>query len=204
LLFTGIFIAILLTYSRGGYLAFIFSIFLFFLLKRKKKEILLFLLLIVFGIFVIPKSIKSEGVVLLRTVSIKNRILSMGNAINIFSQSPFYGIGFNTYRYAQARSGSFKNDKIVSHSGAGVDNSFIFVLATTGIIGFASYVYMWYRIILEKYHEYLRQKKLQGNLSIIFISSTVGIFISSLFINSLFYPFILEWIWILLAITENN
>ena len=109
-------------------------------------------------------------------------------------------MGFNAYRYAQNKYANLTDAKWqTTHSGAGTDNSFLFVLATTGILGFLAYVYLLSNIFI------LGKSKLRKNLfSAVLIASLTGLLVNSLFINSLFYVYILEWIWISVAITENS
>ncbi|MBI2036185.1 O-antigen ligase family protein [Candidatus Microgenomates bacterium] len=184
------FIALLLTYSRGSFLAFISGTLVFLLLTGRKKIIVFFLAVFIGGIILLPKSLAGEGVKLLRTASIEERLKSMEHAVAIFKDSPVFGVGFNTYRYAQKDYGFLPEDNWqVVHSGAGTDNSFLFVLATTGVVGFAAYLYFWVRVLRE----------VRG--SPMMVASIVGIFVHSFFVNSLFYPQILEWLWILLAIS---
>lgn len=201
------FIAILLTYSRSGYLMFFVSvIFLLFLLGKKRYSLIL-LTLFALGIFLIPKNLEGEGVKLLRTASFLNRLESAENAITIFKDSPVFGIGFNAFRYAQKRYDFIKGESWqVTHSGAGTDNSFLFVLATTGIIGFLSYLYLLASIIKRAYQNYRLKKSndLSRLISVLVIVSYAGLIINSFFVNSLFFPFMMAWIWILVGLMESK
>lgn len=181
------FIALLLTYSRGSFLSFAVSLFVFFLLFRKTKLVFLFMGVFLLGLILLPKNLQSEGVLLFRTASIGARIESVERAIAIFKDNPLFGVGFNAYRYAQIRYGFLPFEQQESHAGAGTDNSFLFVLATTGIIGFVAYLYLWVRVVGEA----------RGNALV--LASIASIFVHALFVNSLFYPWILEWMWILIG-----
>lgn len=189
------FVAILLTYSRSAFLMFAASICVFLLLIGKKKLLVGILLLLVVGIILIPKNLKSEGVNLLRTASITARQEEAKKALLIVRENPIFGVGFNAYRWAQIRYGLIQKTDI--HSGAGTDNSFLFVLATTGVIGFCAFIYLWYKI--------LQQARLtRSTVSFIVIASTAGLFADSLFINSLFYSKILVWMWVLVGVMESK
>lgn len=182
------FVALLLTYSRGSFLAFVAGILVFLLLSGRKKFIFLLLAIFVGGIILLPKNLGGEGVKLLRTVSINERLKSMEHAINIFKDSPILGVGFNTYRYVQFKYKFITEEELQqSHAAAGADNSFLFVLATTGIIGFLFYCYLWLRVVGE----------VRGNALV--LASIASIFVHAFFVNSLFYPQILEWMWILIG-----
>lgn len=180
--------AIFLTYSRSALIMLVVSFAVFLFLIKQKKLIFIFISLSLLITFLLPKSFKTEGTNFLRTASAKARIDSSENALSIIRDNIFFGVGFNAYRYAQYRYG-FLNDKkeIENHSGAGTDNSYLFILATTGIVGFAAYLYLLRRLFKIK--------------DKILIASMAGLLVNALFINSLFYTFIMEWIWILAGLT---
>lgn len=191
-------LAVFLTYSRSALLMLLVSFSLFLILIQKKRWILLFLLAFAIAIFVLPKSFKTEGTNVLRVASSKARIESVARGLQIFSNNPLLGVGFNAYRFAQHRYGFLTDrDLSLTHAGAGVENSFVFVLATTGIVGFVSYAYLLWSIIKGTYK--------QGNMfSATTTASIGGMLISALFINSLFYPPLMLWLWILIGITERT
>lgn len=193
-------ISVYLTYSRSGLIMLLISVLTFLLLKNKKKLVILVILLLILIIFIIPKSFKTEGTNLFRINSSTARVDSLNQAIEIFIKHPVLGVGFNAYRYAQNKYVGLNTTYWqTTHSGAGTDNSFVFVLATTGVIGFVAYLYLIYEIFkLAK----LRIKK--NIFAPILIASLSGLLVSSLFINGLFYVFLLEWIWILAGLTESS
>ncbi len=193
------FISIYLTYSRSALIMLLVS-FTVFLVLIKKLRLLIFLLIpFLIFIFISPKAFQTEGTNLFRVFSTQARIESAQIAIDIIGENPIFGVGFNSYRYAQNKYANLSDSKWeTTHSGAGTDNSFLFVAATTGIIGFLIYIYLIYKIY------YLARTQAKNPLSIILISVLSGLLVNSLFINSLFYVFILEWLWILAALTENS
>lgn len=197
-----ILIAIILTYSRSALIMLVVSVFSFFMLTGIKKiYIFVFLILLTSIIFLSPRAFKTEGTNLLRSTSSSARLASAKEAIYIFEKNPIIGVGFDAYRYAQIRYG-FQTDQIkqVSHAGSGTDSSLLFVLATTGIIGLAAYLFMWFRILKCQYQKILGMDKNSKVMGLIFILSAAGLFFGSIFINSLFYPSIMEWIWIVAAL----
>jgi O-antigen ligase len=145
-----------------------------------------------------------ENLNLLRVVSSEARIKSAAEAFSIIEKNPIFGIGFNAYRYAQIRYGLRSGQNVfASHADAGTDNSFLFVLATTGIVGFISYMYIWFKLLKSGS---LKTKQNSYWLKPVIISSTIGLFIDALFINSLFYPFIMMWMFCIfgLSVRENR
>lgn len=185
------FAALLLTYSRGSFISFAVGMAVFLGLIGKKKLLVVFATLFIIGLFLLPKNLEGEGVRLFRTASIEARAQSMTHAVKIFQDNPLFGVGFGAYRYTQVRFGFLTKDEAEKiHSAAGTDNSFLFILATTGIVGLIAYLYLWFRVLGEVRE--VREKALV-------VGSLAAIFVHSLFVNSLFYPHVMAWIWILLG-----
>lgn len=202
-------IAVFLTYSRSSLIMLFTSATLFFLLLKTKKDISYRVKFFVLAVFILcaavfslfsPRSFQTEGTNLLRTASIASRSESMQRAITIFLDNPLLGVGFNAYRYAKERYGFIKEKRYTfpDHAGAGVENSYLFVLVTTGIVGFLIYTVMWFSILRSSY------KKRGDVFSLALFSSTVGLLVHAMFINSLFYPSIMLWIWVLAGITARR
>lgn len=195
-------VAIFLTYSRSTLLMLLVSGVTFFLLLQKRKFILLLLGAVVIFVIVISPYFYLENINLFRVRSSIARIQTSGNALKIIQDHPLIGVGFDSYRYAQERyQFTKKQTKFPAHSASGVDTSLLFVLATTGIIGFSVYSYLWFRLC-KRAQEGLKQKN--NIYAIIFLSSCVGLWVNALFINSLFFPAIMLWMWILLSLLEEK
>ncbi len=192
-------LAVYLTYSRSAFVMLAVSLSAFLFLIKKWKLIVFALIGLLLIVLIIPRSFQTEGTNLLRTFSSEQRIVSSQIALKIFESSPVFGVGFNSYRYAQNKIGLNNQTWQTTHSGAGTDNSFLFVLATTGIIGMISYLYLSSCIAV------FAKVNLKNNIfSLILLSSVAGLIFNSFFINSLFYVFILEWIWIVASLIENK
>ena len=196
-------IAIILTYSRSAYIMLLVGAITFLILKKQKKIAVGFIL-VFFMLIVYFSNLRIEGMNPLRIASSEARLESASHAITIIRNNPILGVGFNAYRYAQVRYGFIQEDSdMLSHSGAGTDNSFLFVLATTGIIGFTAYIYMWLKILSYTF-KVPAQNNFQKTIACVVIASTVGIFVNALFINSLFYPSIMLWMWVLIGLRESR
>lgn len=196
-------ISIFITYSRSALIMFLSSAFIFCVLTKKLKWIFGVILISIIFIFISSKSFYIENINLFRIASAEARINSAKIAIQIIKDNTLLGVGFNTYRYAQIKYG-FRN-AVSSHADAGTDNSFLFVFATTGIIGLILYLNLLLAILKKSYMNYkkYKDKDIQKYISVIVISSMAGIIVDSLFINILFYSFILVWMWILLGLNEE-
>lgn len=199
ILLIGSSISIILTFSRAAILAFLIVSFFSILRTSYKKymPILIILsILIIGGMFVFRRS---EGTNLLRVASTQARFGSALQAMTVFKDSPIIGIGFNAYRYALDKH-NYPSDPryqdFPHHGQSSTDNSFLFVLATTGILGFILYVNLWTKIIKNNIKAGIENK--------IIIVSIAFVFICSMFTNALFYTPILLWLFLLLGVKENT
>jgi O-antigen ligase len=174
------FIVIMLTYSRATYLAYLFSFAVLAIYQKSVKVFVIAALALAIALPLLPKS-TGEGTKLSRENSIYARINNWKESISIWQKSPIFGVGYNTYRYV--RTGVTAQ----SHSGAGADSSILFVLATTGVVGLLTYLYLL-----------LTMARL-GKNNPTFLAIMAGVFVHSWFNNTLFYPFVLECLWVLLG-----
>lgn len=181
-----VFLTLAFTYSRSSFLA-LFGVGVFYALVKKNYLIILFvLLLLMITILALPRP-AGVGVKLERTFSVKQRLETWRQGYKLFLSHPLLGVGFNTLRYTKRRAGFIQEDK--NHAGAGVDNSFIFVAATTGFIGLTVYLL------------FLRQCFL--NCSFFGRTSLIAIFLHAFFQNSLFFPWVMFWFWIIIGLGKN-
>jgi len=181
------------TYSRSSWLAWLVLLIGWtinqILVKPIKKDIFFFfrtffrslkvvgfyfwLIVSLIVFYFLPRP-AGEGGNLARTASIKKRNESWQNSWQVIKENPVSGVGFNNYRLVQ-REKKLLDQWQTNHSGGGVENSFLLVLATTGIIGLAAF--LWWLSDLRP-------------LWLIF-----PVLIHALFNNSLFYPWVLILIW---------
>ncbi len=178
------YLAMALTYSRSAYLAYILGMTTIAIFKKSLKFFLLVISVFLLTLFLLPRP-AGEGVNLTRQVSFWSRWQSWQQGFLIFRQKPIFGVGFNFYRYAAG-------NRSFSHAGAGTDNSFIFVLATTGILGLVFYSRLLLVIIKDKFLT-------ATSFSLAIGASLVALISHSLFNNSLFYAWVMIWFWIMIA-----
>ncbi len=150
------FISILLTYSRSVWLSLIFTGLMFI---KNKKILLISGVLVLMSLFALPQKF-GEGNNLLRTYSISSRLSTDVNIIKNTGWNLVIGQGMNTFP---------RNS---------INNSYLYLLATTGVIGLTG----WVMFMISLY-----QKSLHKPMLIFF-------FIASLFNNVMFYPFALLWV----------
>lgn len=193
-LFAIVYFALALTYSRSSYLAYLTAMGVVAFFKNQAKFFLMVLFLAALTLLILPRKPGGEGVKLERTSTIKARIENWQRTLTIAKDHPFLGVGFNTYRYVQRDYGFLDEKWPVTHAGAGADSSFLFVLATTGIFGLAAYTFFWWKAIT------FAQKRRRKILKIIVLASAAALLVHACFLNSLFYPWVLAWLAIILAL----
>jgi len=165
-----------LTFSRASYLSFFICLSLAMIIKKKKWFVFLIIFLALV-IYLIPKPF-GEGVNLARTFSIFSRINSWKDGLNLFLSRPIFGWGYNTLNQING----------VRYQ---IDNSFIYVLTTTGIVGFISFICLLFQIY-----------KLKLRLFAILVITTI--LIHSQFNNSLFLPWIFSMFWIVVGLGSKE
>lgn len=166
--FTPIFLLpILLTYSRSVWLSLLITTLTMF---KSLKYIIIITIILVLAIVALPDRF-GEGTNLLRTYSITSRVGSDLGYVKKYGWSLLTGRGLNTIVLDQ------KAGIMPSHA-TGPNNSYLYLLATTGIIG----LFGWGIFMKSLYQESNNKPML------------IFFFLASLFNNVMFYPFALLWI----------
>lgn len=187
--------ALILTLSRSTYLAAIGSGVGYMLFGKTWKP--LFALLACVAIVLFAPIPNREITPILRWETGQARITNWQENILMVGKAPVFGVGFNLLGSDRVNTYT----PLPSHARAGVDNSFLFVLRTTGIVGAAAYIYLL--VAMVRLGEVLcRQKKLIV-LGQTYLLSLLAIFIHSMFINSFFYPWILLWLWMFTGVLRQ-
>lgn len=168
-------ILLALTFSRASYLAFIVGL-IYLLFKQRKFLMLASIPVLGLIILLIPKPF-GEGVNLARTFSIFSRLESWRHGLDLFIQKPLFGWGYNTLRSADGA--RFQ-----------IDNSFIFLLATTGIIGLVSFA----EIIVKGFRSLSTPAK----------AVLLSLLTHAFFNNSLFYIWLSFSFWLTLSFVSKN
>jgi O-antigen ligase len=188
--------ALLLTFSRSSYLALILGISIIGIRMQRKKIVLALLVVCAFAIIVFPKQ-NWEGQKLFRTVSASARVGNWVYGWNLFVQKPVFGWGFDALRYVGCPYQCPEAGGVLSHASAGLDNSFLFVLASSGIAGFMAYIWFLYSFFhVQSAHLKKMEKE---HMHTLFIASLSAVGVHSFFINSQFYPWVILWMWALYA-----
>ena len=177
-------VALLLTYARSGYVAYLVVTLGYFWRKGQLMRGVAMSLLFCLSILLLPQP-GGEGVNLTRTYSVVSRAKSTVTALEIFGNNPLLGVGFNAYpEYALDHTSSRLSP--IRHPSS-PDNSYVFVLATAGLVGLVGFLYfLWSCLQISKHSP-----------SIYF--SLVAIFVHSFTNNSFFYSWVLLWMFLLVV-----
>ena len=181
---------ILFTYSRASYLSFVFATG-FLIIKFRKKFLVFLVVLFLILIPFLPKA-SSEGTDLKRTYSVNQKFFNYKESFELIKISPIFGLGFDNLCVAKQKYQG--NENIVSHDCSGLDNSILFIIATTGIAGLTVFAWQIYLVIKDT------KLDLYGwGL----LASFVAIFIHGMFTNTFFYSFVIGWVAALIGITRS-
>jgi O-antigen ligase len=184
------FVAMVLTFSRSTYLAFLVSVLTFGLLRARKLMVVVLVVCAVL-FFSVPRIQERFLATFEAGDSASARVVSWQNALTIIADNPVIGVGYNSYRYTQSRYGFFTDgNQQGGHSGSGTDSSLLLVAATTGIIGLISFLVVYCSLAWRAFFQ--RRKP----FSLFFLVSIAGLLIHSQFVNSFFFPQIMEVFWI--------
>ncbi|MDP4010737.1 MAG: O-antigen ligase family protein [Candidatus Roizmanbacteria bacterium] len=177
------FLLIVLTYSRGAFLALFGTMLLYGIFL--KRYVAIAITVVVFGllVFLIPKA-QTESINLLRTTSISARFEDYQKGIEIWKKSPILGIGYNHIRFEKEKYiyEVFVESYNPSHGIASFHSSFMIVLVTGGVVGLILFLY----ILLD-----LAKKSTFMMIAIVFLS------ILSFFDNVLLHPFVIFFLGVL-------
>ncbi len=174
--------ALLLSYSRSSYLALLGGIGAAIVLLKRWKEGVLLTLFFLLAVVYVPKP-GGETLSLDRYDSTVSRFQNWGQTIARIGERPVFGFGFNVLPFL---------------GNAGVDSSLLFVGVTTGIVGLTSYVWLLYGFV------HMAQESKNSSVRMLVLVSLTALFVHSLFVNSLFYPWVMVWLWVLVGVAEKS
>jgi O-antigen ligase len=167
------FISLFLTYSRGGWIAFLISSGLFFLIIRKRFRFS----------SIIPLSIALLSVVLvfpfidmiltrlsdLETMSARMTFIKI--AYRMISDNPFMGVGANNFALEINR---YVTSKYVGDFLYVVHNRYLLVLAETGIFGLFTFLWFLFSTIRRGWQTWKIQHDDLSPLALAFFLSIIG------------------------------
>lgn len=170
-------ISLLLTYSRIGWLCLVIGWF-YQSLKTKSPTFFVGILALLIGILFLPRYF-GEGTNLLRTNSVSAKVESSRLVWQQLKNNPLLGIGFNNIHLLK----DSQNQPVANNSLYGIDNSWLTVLVTGGLLGLGSLIALVIKIRKLS-------SKPQRVLGLVYL-------LHSLSVNSFFIPSIFMWFWVL-------
>lgn len=198
-------IAIFLTLSRSAYLALIVSLFIYGLLRSVKTLFIIGMLFLM--LFSVSSDVRSRFTSLITNIesavsddytlpdaSARLRYESWSEAWHLFLDEPLIGQGYNRYKYAALELGTLKDTEI--HSASGSDSSLLNVLATTGILGFLPFLTTYLILAVRAWKNRHQGFSLGG------VAALSGLFVHSIFVNSLLFPLFMAPFWIMAGLLE--
>lgn len=179
MLFVFLAVSVFFTYSRASILGLMAGVFMFLFKARaiNLKSVMLSVSALIIMLVLLPKA-AGEGTKLFRSSSIIARYDAYLETREIIIRNPLFGIGFNNFCPYNAQ---ILGRPPVSHACSGTDSSLLFLAATTGIVGLI--------LFLQFIRQTASDFDLLGNR--LFLSVSVAVFIHSLFVQSVFYPFVM-------------
>lgn len=190
-LIIGLFLTLSLafTYSRASYLAFFAGLLVIAYKYRKYLKNILFVIIGFLVLMLILPTSANHVLSFTRQFSAIARLADYKTTLKIFSDSPVFGVGYDNVCVAyQTIVGA---QSFASHACSGSDSSLLFILATTGVVGIITFIYMIWNLY----------KNLSGSSQLLLLSSSFfALLVHSLFSNSLVYPWVMGWLIILIGL----
>lgn len=197
----------MLTFSRGGYLAFISGMIFFgyFTLKdrlslkiKKGSWLIILISIFIFSIstLIFPNKISAR---LLSSFNLSEgsnteRLVNWKQSIKVIKEKPFFGVGIGNYSRTIKPSADYR-EPIYSH------NAFLDITAETGIIN----LFFWIAIFILTITNFLKIfKKYSSYLHLGLASSLAYFTIHSIFETALYSVHILPIIILILALNQNQ
>ena len=199
--------AIVLTFSRSTYLMFVVAMGIVGII-RSRELLILGILVGILTFLLIPRV--QERVIggFKIDTSANFRFESWEKGLEIAKKNLVLGVGYNSYRYAQIRYDyiePWEESEVSSHASSGVDSSLVLIFATTGIMGLIFYFWFLGRQLIISGISYVKGDSSWAKiLGLTIFASVSALIIHSQFVNSLLYPFILEWVMIVIGIMEGS
>ena len=183
-------IAFVLTFSRSSILGLLAGLGVWVLSTRKWN--IVWIAAILLGIIMVMPKPGGDTLRIFRPESTMARISNWQESVQLIASSPIFGHGF--YALPQMSDGT------ISRATAYLDNSLLFVFATTGIIGFVSYLWLLKKTV--KGIASVKEKPIK-HLRIVGLMSLSALLVHSMFVNSLFYAWVMIWVWIVVGAMES-
>jgi O-antigen ligase len=197
-----LFVALLLTLSRSAMLGLVVGMGIILLVHGLSKRLLRSIVVVVALVLVaLPKLVAFAAAYGKFSTggSAAARVVSWIQALRVFRDHPWFGIGFNTFGFVQERYGYLRFGAAAYSS----DGGLLFIGVLTGVVGASVYIWMLWTII-RRCRAIWRDRDVSAEhrgLAIGAAAVIVALCVDSVFVNSLLTTFVMELFWILSALT---
>lgn len=123
------------------------------------------------------------------------RVATWQRAIETFLESPWFGIGFNTYAFVQERRGVER----LGISAYSAEGGLLFIAVMTGLVGLAVYLGMLWLVLRRCRRAWRDARATPGERGLLIgtFSATILVLAGSVFVNTLLMPFVMELLWVM-------
>ncbi len=190
-------VALVLTASRSSVLGFAVGIASIVLMRGLSKRMLR---VVVAGgllsLVAMPRVLAYARVYNKLTIdaSALARVTSWLNGLHVLSDHPVIGVGINTWGYVQERYGGLR-----AHTATyAIDGGLLFVAVMTGFVGLALFLAMLWTVFARARRVWRDDEESSGHRGLaIGAAATIPVIVThSLFANSLFFPYLMEALWL--------
>lgn len=124
------------------------------------------------------------------------RVVSWLRALQIVGDHPIIGVGFNTYGFVQRLYGGETTRAAFAFS---LDGGLLFVTVMTGGVGLAIYLAMIWRMRRNARAVWrdATRPPVERAAAVAAVACTAALLVHSVFVNSLFLPYLMEPLWVL-------
>ncbi len=206
-------IALYLTFSRSGYLAFIAALGLLALFKSRRLLVagaLIVVLVFSFSPRVQERSMEAldSGKALIGLDSQKPldptarlRVFSWKFAWEMIEDHPWVGVGYSRYAYEINKRG---HGLLGGHASGGSDSSLLTIWATSGIFGLLSYLSIGFIAATIAIRRLWKKKDLRSYVDSGLVAGFGGMMIHSVFVNSLLFPLMMVYLMMGLGLLDEK
>lgn len=201
IIFFVVFIALLTTFSRGAYLAFLGGFITISIFQKSLRLALITVLLfsiLILG-FMTYERLVSQPRGIDRAQSARFRFNTWFQGIRLFQTYPILGVGFNSYKYALREENLGDEQFLQSHGSSTNDSSLLYVASTTGILGFSAFMLFIFSLFITGLESFYSENK----FGLVLIAGLISLIIQSFFANTLFYPHLLLWLLFITSLNKN-
>jgi hypothetical protein len=201
-IFLFLFIALILTLSRGGLLGFLVGFFAMALPQSVSRKRVLGVLLIVAILALVLYPLLQARIEEAQRISIDDasamtRMTDWLLALDIIRSNFVFGIGFNTFGFVAAQ---YDIDR-EGGSAFGLAGDLMMIVALSGIVGLATYCYVVKKVFAGLAAVRIRSRSAWDRAFADGVrAATLGVMVSSFFTTLILYPQVMAVLWILWAL----